>query len=74
MTDVIGDGADLDDDLALVVGCGGDFFCDTGEGNGRAVGLGLEETLEDDLVEGRVCSAGKETVELGGRLARVLVI
>ncbi|KAI3611004.1 transformer-2-beta isoform 3 [Moniliophthora roreri] len=63
-TDVIGDSSDLNDDFGREVGGAGGFLYDAGEGNGRTVDLGEEQTVEDDLVEVRIRPAGQETVEL----------
>lgn len=59
---VVGDGGDNDDGslLALLVNVGHN----AGQRNGGSVDLGREETSENDLVEGRVGSAGQEAVEL----------
>ena len=48
-TNVIGDGANDDDDLRITVGRVLGLLHDAGEGNGGAVGLGEEETVEDRL-------------------------
>ena len=37
---------------------------DSGDGKGRSVGLGLEQPLEDDLVELGISSSSKEAVKL----------
>lgn len=52
---VIGDGADNDDGalLALLIDVGNN----SGQGNGRAVDLGHEESSKDNLVEGGIGSA-----------------
>jgi hypothetical protein len=39
---------------------------DSGDGEGRSVGLGLEQPLEDNLVELGVRSSSEEAVKLGG--------
>lgn len=57
---VVGDGADNDDGLALVVlrvGLVGGGSDDLGERDGRAVDLGHHKTAEDNLVEGRIGTA-----------------
>ena len=57
---VVGDGADNDNGLALVVlriGLVGGSSDDLGEGDGRAVDLGHHKTAEDNLVEGSVGAA-----------------
>ena len=48
-TDIVGDGADDDDDLGVTLGCVLGLLHDAGKGNGRAVDLGEEETVEDGL-------------------------
>lgn len=48
-TDVVCNGADLDDDLVDSVGEVVGFCYDFGKGHGCAVGLGEEETAEDNL-------------------------
>lgn len=60
-TVVIRDGADNDDGLVLLVA---DLALDAGQGNGGSVDPGHKEAAEDDLVEGRVGSAGQEPVKL----------
>ena len=47
-TDIVGDGADDDDDLAVAASVVG-LLCDAREGEGRAVDLGEEEAVEDGL-------------------------
>ena len=42
----------------------GDFTSDSRDTDGRSVGLAHVQASEDDLVEARVCSSGKEAVEL----------
>ena len=57
---VVGDGADNDNGLALIVlrvGPVGGGSDDLGEGDGRAVDLGHHKTAEDNLVEGRIGAA-----------------
>lgn len=46
---------------------------DSGDGKGRSVGLGLEQPLEDDLVELGVGSSSKEAVKLEGFRGKFLV-
>lgn len=48
-TDIVGDGADDDDDLGLAVRGASGLCGDAGQGDGRAVDLGEEETMEDGL-------------------------
>ena len=48
-TDVVGHGADSDDDLRITVGSALGLLDDAGEGNGGAVGLGEEKAVEDRL-------------------------
>ena len=43
--DVVSDGADADNDLTLVGGRRRDLSCDCGEGDGRTIDLGHEESL-----------------------------
>jgi len=62
--DVVGDGADCDNDLILAGGTCGELLGDGGEGDGRTVDFGHEEPLEDDFVEVCVCAAGQETIQL----------
>lgn len=47
--DVIGHGADLNNDLGRDIGGVGGFFGDTGEGKRGTVGLREEEAVEDSL-------------------------
>jgi len=68
---VIGDGADNDNGLALVVlrvGLVGGGSDDLGEGDRGAVDLGHHKTAEDNLVEGRIGAAGKELVQTNQQL------
>ena len=48
-TDVVGDGANGDNDLGVTVGRIRSLLDNAGKGNGGAVGLGEEETVEDGL-------------------------
>lgn len=51
-TDIVGDGADYDDDLAFGLGvCLADELVDAGKGDWGAVDFGHEEAVEDDFVE-----------------------
>jgi len=70
-TVVIGDGANNDNGLALVVlrvGLVGGGSDDLGEGDRGAVDLGHHKTAEDNLVEGRIGAAGKELVQTNQQL------
>jgi hypothetical protein len=60
-TDVVGDGTNNNGDLVLV---SLQVASNAGDGHGRAVGTGLEETLQDDLVELRVGTTSQESVKL----------
>ena len=60
-TVVIGDGANDNSGLAILTG---HVTGNTGDRHRGAVDAGHKETLQDDLVEGRVRAAGEESVEL----------
>lgn len=62
--DVVGDGADGDDNLALDGGTCRDLFSDGGKGDRRTVDFGHEEPLENDFVKACVCATGQEAVQL----------
>ena len=62
--DVVGNGANGDNDLALIGGRRRDLPGDGGEGDGRTVDFGHEEPLENDFVKACVRAAGQETVQL----------
>lgn len=62
--DVVGNGANGDNDLTLAGGRGRDLLGDGGEGDGGTVDFGHEEPLKNDLVKVCVCAAGQETVQL----------
>ncbi len=72
--DVIGDGADGDNDLTLVGGRRRDLFGNGGEGYRRPIDFGHEESLQNDLVKVCVRAAGQETVQLQDNLACVLTV
>jgi len=59
---VVGNGADSDNDLTLIGGTRRDLFGNGGEGNGRTIDFGHEESLENDFVKACVCAARQETV------------
>jgi hypothetical protein len=61
-TVVIGDSANDNDGLAFLAL--GDLALDAGDGDRGSVDAGHEQPAEDDLVEGRVGSAGQEAVQL----------
>ena len=65
---IVGDGADNDGDEGLLAGTLVDVLGDGGEGHDGFVGAGHTQTLQDDLVEGRVSATGKEPVELDKKL------
>lgn len=68
---IVGNGSDKDDGLGTVLVGVVSVLDDSGDGKGRSVGLGLEESLEDNLVELGVSSSSKEAVKLvEGRLDR----
>jgi len=63
---VIGDGTNNDN--GLVVGLLGGVRNNSRDGDGRSVDAGHEKAAEDDLVEGRLGSAGQEAIELHEQL------
>lgn len=64
-TDVVGDGADEDEDLVGRLSAAAGLLLDeAGERERGPVDLGLEEAAEDDAVEACVRAAGEEAVEL----------
>jgi len=58
---VVSDGTDNDGGLTILTG---HVASNTGNGHWGTVDAGHKETLQDDLVEGRVRAAGEESVEL----------
>lgn len=63
---IIGHGANNDD--SLIVGLIGDVRGNSGDRNWGSVDAGHEQAAKNDLIEGRVCSAGQEAVELHEQL------
>ena len=72
--DVVGDGADGDNDLTLVRGRRRDLSGNGGEGDRRSIDFGHEESLQNDLVKVCVRAAGQETVQLQDNSACVLTV
>ena len=60
--DVVGNGANGDNNLTLVGGTCRDLFGNAGEGDGRTIDFGHEESLENDCVKVCVRAAGQKTV------------
>jgi len=63
-TNIVGDGANLNDNFTLKIGVGGGFLGDAREGKRWAVSLGEEKATEDGLVERRISSPSQEPIEL----------
>lgn len=72
--DVVGDSADGDNNLTLVGGTRRDLSGNGGEGDGRTIDFGHEESLQNDFVKVCVRAAGQETVQLQDRSACVLTV
>ena len=65
---IVGDSTNEDSDKGLLAGTLGDILGDGREGHDGSVGARHTQTLQDDLVEGRISATGKEAIELDKKL------